>query len=200
MKLVTFKALNQKAQAGWIEGETVYSIAECSGGSLPATMAELIKISADKMPELQQLVGKQQTGFSIHEVELLAPLENPSSVRDFMAFENHLLNASKKSGLTIHPEWYKIPVFYFTNHQSIHGPNQTVDIPPNCKMFDYELEIAAVIGNRERISKPPMLMIISSATPSLMIGLPVTYNFRKCRLGSVPQKVRMLLLQSDRIL
>ncbi|WP_060204014.1 fumarylacetoacetate hydrolase family protein [Sporosarcina koreensis] len=148
MKLVTFKAPHQQAQAGWIEGQTVYSIAECSGGNLPDTMSALIKLSVDNMRELQQLAGKQQNGFSINEVELLAPLEDPSSIRDFMAFEDHLLNASKKSGLTIHPEWYKIPVFYFTNHQSIHGPNQTIEIPPNCKMFDYELEIAAVIGKQ----------------------------------------------------
>lgn len=147
MKLVTFAAPDGTEQSGWVEGDKVYSIPACTNGELPGSMLEIIQKHEQYLPVLQQLhEGDKGNSFSLEEVSLKAPLPNPKSVRDFMAFENHLVNASKKSGLKIHPEWYNIPVFYFSNHQSIHGPEQPVEIPPNCKKFDYELEIAVIIG------------------------------------------------------
>ena len=149
MKLVTFKPSGQPAQAGWLEENTIYPIILSSDGKIMTTMLELIQQSSNTLNELLNLPNqKNDTSFKLEDVELLAPLPNPSSVRDFMAFEKHLLNASKRSGLQIHPQWYEIPVFYFSNHQSIHGPGQDVEIPSTSKMFDYELEIAAVIGKQ----------------------------------------------------
>ncbi|WP_424236942.1 fumarylacetoacetate hydrolase family protein [Bhargavaea ginsengi] len=148
MKLVTFKNSDGKAQAGWIDGERVYPISVEVGGSEISTMLEVIRHNEEILPQLSE--QPQETRYNLNEVELLAPLPNPASVRDFMAFEQHLLNASKQAGLQVHPKWYEIPVFYFSNHQSIHGPSQTVEIPTNSEKFDYELEIAAVIGKQGR--------------------------------------------------
>ncbi|MFB7056574.1 fumarylacetoacetate hydrolase family protein [Streptomyces vinaceus] len=77
---------------------------------------------------------------------LRAPIPVPPSVRDFIAFEGHLANAVEPLGLTIPPEWYEIPAFYFTNPAAIHGPMDEVAISPGSTQFDYELEVAAVIG------------------------------------------------------
>jgi fumarylacetoacetate (FAA) hydrolase len=44
------------------------------------------------------------------------------------------------------PEWYDVPVFYFTNHRAVIGPEDHVSIPTNCKKMDFELEIACIIG------------------------------------------------------
>ncbi|NIB30595.1 fumarylacetoacetate hydrolase family protein [Pseudonocardia sp. MCCB 268] len=41
---------------------------------------------------------------------------------------------------------HQFPVFYFSNPAAVVGPYDEVPISPNCRRFDYELEIAAVIG------------------------------------------------------
>ncbi|SIT73829.1 fumarylacetoacetate hydrolase family protein [Edaphobacillus lindanitolerans] len=149
MKFVTFVYQDNQQQAGYIEGGKVYPISLDLNGTEITTMLDFIRHSGKALSALEEL-GKDVQSYGLEEVRLLAPLPNPSSVRDFMAFEQHLLNASKQSGLTVHPQWYEIPVFYFSNHQSIHGPEQEVEIPPHCEKFDIELEIAAVIGKEGR--------------------------------------------------
>ncbi len=79
-------------------------------------------------------------------VELLAPVPEPPSIRDFMAFEEHVVTASAAIGHTVDPLWYRQPVFYFTNPAAVVGPHADVAIAPGSSAFDYELEVAAVIG------------------------------------------------------
>jgi fumarylacetoacetate (FAA) hydrolase len=54
-------------------------------------------------------------------------------------------------GLEVPPEWYEIPVFYFSNPGAIYGPGDEIPIPPDTKELDYELEVAAIIGSESRI-------------------------------------------------
>lgn len=90
-------------------------------------------------------LGGSVMAFPLDEVRLLAPLPRPSSLRDFYAFEQHVVTAMRGRGRTVPPTWYEIPVFYYSNHNAIYGPG--VDIPiPRTKALDYELEIACVIG------------------------------------------------------
>jgi 2-keto-4-pentenoate hydratase/2-oxohepta-3-ene-1,7-dioic acid hydratase in catechol pathway len=77
---------------------------------------------------------------------LLAPIPVPPSIRDFMAFEEHVVNARRAAGAEMDPDWYELPVFYFTNPAAVHGPGVDVAVPPGCHAFDYELEVAAVVG------------------------------------------------------
>jgi fumarylacetoacetate (FAA) hydrolase len=76
---------------------------------------------------------------------LLAPLPYPPSVRDFYAFEQHVRAARARRGLDMAPEWYEFPVFYFSNHGAIYGPDAAVPYPRTWAL-DFELEIACVIG------------------------------------------------------
>lgn len=76
-------------------------------------------------------------------VELLAPIPAPPSVRDFLSFERHLRTVSGRSP---DPDWYRLPIFYFSNPAGIFGPQADIPVPPGCAQFDYELEVAAVIG------------------------------------------------------
>lgn len=77
---------------------------------------------------------------------LAAPIPVPPSIRDFMSFEEHVTVASKASGGAIHPDWYEIPTFYFSNPAAVTGPTVEVAISPGSSEFDYELEVAAIIG------------------------------------------------------
>jgi 2-keto-4-pentenoate hydratase/2-oxohepta-3-ene-1,7-dioic acid hydratase in catechol pathway len=80
------------------------------------------------------------------DVRLRAPLQRPLSMRDFFAFEQHVKAGFEKRGEAMPPEWYEMPVYYKGNHLSIIGPEDEAPWPSFTGLFDYELEIAAVIG------------------------------------------------------
>jgi 2-keto-4-pentenoate hydratase/2-oxohepta-3-ene-1,7-dioic acid hydratase in catechol pathway len=84
------------------------------------------------------------------EVRLCAPLPNPRSVRDFFAFEAHVKAGFEKRGEPMPPEWYEIPVYYKSGRHHIIGTDEDVRWPSFTEKFDYELELAAVIGRRAR--------------------------------------------------
>ena len=79
-------------------------------------------------------------------VRLLSPIPEPPSIRDFYAFEAHVATARKSRGLDMEPDWYDLPVFYFTNPAAVLGPDDEVRAPSSTTELDYELEVAAVIG------------------------------------------------------
>jgi len=85
-------------------------------------------------------------------VSLVAPVPRPPSVRDFYAFERHVQSARAQRGLEMAPEWYQLPVFYFSNPAAVSGPDDEVSFPPESSAWDYELEAAAVVGSGERIA------------------------------------------------
>ncbi|ROO88049.1 2-keto-4-pentenoate hydratase/2-oxohepta-3-ene-1,7-dioic acid hydratase in catechol pathway [Actinocorallia herbida] len=84
---------------------------------------------------------------SLESVRLLPPLE-PPTVRDFVAFEEHVegVVASVGDGGGVVPEWYEAPTFYFTNPYALVGAHDDVAVPPGSQVLDFELEVAAVVG------------------------------------------------------
>jgi 2-keto-4-pentenoate hydratase/2-oxohepta-3-ene-1,7-dioic acid hydratase in catechol pathway len=81
------------------------------------------------------------------DVRLLPPLAAPT-VRDFVAFEEHVegVVASVGDGAGVVPEWYQAPTFYFTNPYALIGAHDDVPVPPGSTLFDFECEVAVVIG------------------------------------------------------
>jgi 2-keto-4-pentenoate hydratase/2-oxohepta-3-ene-1,7-dioic acid hydratase in catechol pathway len=84
--------------------------------------------------------------YDVAAVRLLPPIPVPPSVRDFYAFEQHVRTARQSRGLEMEPDWYELPVFYFTNPAAILGPGDDVAVPPDSRQLDFELEVAAVVG------------------------------------------------------
>jgi 2-keto-4-pentenoate hydratase/2-oxohepta-3-ene-1,7-dioic acid hydratase in catechol pathway len=79
-------------------------------------------------------------------VRLRPPVPAPPSLRDFYAFEQHVSTARRSRGLEMDPDWYRLPVFYFSNPRALTGDGDPVAVPPGCAELDYELEVAAVVG------------------------------------------------------
>lgn len=90
--------------------------------------------------------GDRPAVLGLDDVLLLPPLVRPPSFRDFYAFEQHVRTARGNRGLDMVPEWYEIPVFYFSNPAVMCGRDAAVASPPGCGALDFELEIGAVIG------------------------------------------------------
>ena len=57
------------------------------------------------------------------------PLPEVASIRDFYAFEQHVATCRRHRGLDMVPEWYRVPVFYFSNAASVVGHEADVWIP-----------------------------------------------------------------------
>jgi fumarylacetoacetate (FAA) hydrolase len=96
--------------------------------------------------------GKDIGEHELAQVRLRAPVPHPPSVRDFYAFERHVKAARAQRGLEVAPEWYRIPVFYFSNPAAILGPDDEVAFPADSSAWDYELEAAAVVGGEGRLA------------------------------------------------
>jgi fumarylacetoacetate (FAA) hydrolase len=96
--------------------------------------------------------AREHAEYPLDEVRLLAPVLEPPSVRDFYAFEAHVRTARASRGLDMPDEWYRQPVFYFSNPAAIFGPDEDVPYPKGTAELDYELEIAAIIGAEEQIA------------------------------------------------
>jgi 2-keto-4-pentenoate hydratase/2-oxohepta-3-ene-1,7-dioic acid hydratase in catechol pathway len=83
----------------------------------------------------------------VDSVRLLPPLA-PPTVRDFVAFEEHVEGMVKGGSpeATVPPEWYQAPTFYFTNPYALIGAHDEVAAPANSELLDFELEVAVVVG------------------------------------------------------
>ena len=90
--------------------------------------------------------AREHAEYALADVEFRPPVLRPPSVRDFMAFEAHVANARRLQGKEVPPEWYEVPVFYFSNPTAIFGPGEDVPYPDGTAELDYELECAAIIG------------------------------------------------------
>ncbi|MDO0932267.1 fumarylacetoacetate hydrolase family protein [Streptomyces sp. DG2A-72] len=89
-------------------------------------------------------------------VSLAPPIPQPPAVRDFVTFEQHVSGtaAIAVENATVPALWYEIPTFYFSNPHSVIGAKDDVPLPPGCERFDFELEVAAVIGREGRNLSP----------------------------------------------
>jgi fumarylacetoacetate (FAA) hydrolase len=137
MRLVTYREPAGDVRVGEVEGDTVFRLAAAS------------------MLDWLAGTGRARDGdeAALDAVELLAPVPEPPSVRDFFAYEGHVAAGFKLRGADRIPEqWYQQPVFYFSNPASVHGPGQPVSRPAGCTLLDFELEIAAVIGGDGEIA------------------------------------------------
>ncbi|QFT89199.1 Ureidoglycolate lyase [Bacillus sp. THAF10] len=148
MKYVTFINTSGDCRLGMIKENFIIDLHEATNGRVPKDMQSFIEAYDTYQDEIKRIYSEPHLtkSYPFDTVTLLAPLPRPVSIRDFYAFEEHVKTARSRRGLDVVPEWYDIPVFYFTNHLAVRGPEEVIDIPPGCERLDFELEIACIIG------------------------------------------------------
>jgi 2-keto-4-pentenoate hydratase/2-oxohepta-3-ene-1,7-dioic acid hydratase in catechol pathway len=129
---------DSREHAALVEAENLLSVEE--------TLLELLQSDATLDAHAARARSNPWDVVPLAGASLVAPVPRPPSVRDFMAFEQHLVNCSAAMGTSVPPVWYDQPVFYFTNPAAITGPYDDVPMAPGTAQYDYELEVAAVIG------------------------------------------------------
>jgi 2-keto-4-pentenoate hydratase/2-oxohepta-3-ene-1,7-dioic acid hydratase in catechol pathway len=105
-------------------------------------------------------------------VTLLSPVPRPESIRDCMAFEDHIINIIRRMGFKklagldrlierslgrkrslayrLNHAFYKQPLYYKGNRFSVIGHGQEVRFPENTQMRDYELEFGIFLCRKGR--------------------------------------------------
>ena len=96
-------------------------------------------------------------------VELLSPVPRPESIRDFMVFEQHMINCFRRFAMSsllaeldewvdhtfgrkatlayrMNRPWYERPIYYKGNRMSVTGDGARVTIPAYTQELDWELE------------------------------------------------------------
>ena len=172
MKFATFTTSNNKLpRYGFKKGNYIVDILHLSKFfeeknkderfiNLPSSLKSCLKNWKENFKKFKELDkalinenidSTTKEGFRIAQLEselnFLAPVPNPQSFRDFYAFEQHVRSARKLRGLDMHPDWFKIPIFYFSNAAAIYGHGATIPYPFGTKELDFELEFAVIIAN-----------------------------------------------------
>jgi 2-keto-4-pentenoate hydratase/2-oxohepta-3-ene-1,7-dioic acid hydratase in catechol pathway len=106
-------------------------------------------------------------------VEFLSPVPRPESIREFMVFEQHVINCTRRFGMPrwvasldrvmdktlgrkatlayrMARPWYERPVYYKGNRMNVIGDGACVTIPRYTKAFDWELEIGIFLCQQGR--------------------------------------------------
>ncbi len=145
MKLVTYSTTAKSVQPGVLAEDGVYPVPY-------ASMLDLIQAGKAGLDQARRATeGKR---ISLERARLHAPIQRPPTLRDAYAFETHVKTANANRGREVPEEWYKFPIFYFTNPNNIFGPDDEIPYPSYTAELDYELEIAAIIGKPGRDLKP----------------------------------------------
>lgn len=115
------------------------------------SLLELIQLPDWKELIINKTKSNNLTIHKLEEVKLLAPIPRPNSLRDAYAFRQHVETSRRNRGLEMIKEFDDFPVFYFSNHNAIFGPNDDIEcMPSHFEKLDYELEIAILIGKEGR--------------------------------------------------
>ena len=178
MRLVTYRKGDGEERLGVLVDERVLDVratAESVLGEAPSwtsSMLDFLRAGPAGRREAEELFANRNgTAAAVHnvaEVELLAPVSRPESLRDAMSFERHVLQATRVAGLgplarvdavierrlgprrslagRLNSEFYVQPPHYRSNDRSVVGPEAEVRIPRGCQKFDYELEWGVFIA------------------------------------------------------
>jgi fumarylacetoacetate (FAA) hydrolase len=138
MRLVRYYTAGGPVHVGALEGDAVVPLALADHG--------------DDSPLLEIAMSRRRPDdigppVPLAQAQLLSPLHAPTTIRDFLTFEAHYANflQGQTGSADIPAEWYRTPVFYFTNPAVVFGPGDEVP-RPQTEQLDYELEVAVVIG------------------------------------------------------
>ncbi|GBF07991.1 fumarylacetoacetate hydrolase [Deinococcus aerius] len=131
-------------------GATPQAALDVAGQVVPGSLAAALT-HGDLFLDALRAASEDTSGDAVAgEGPLLSPID-PASFRDFLAFEEHIVNAAHRSGGTVDPVVYEIPISYLGSAPAFIGPEATMPWPTYARSrMDYELELGIVIARGGR--------------------------------------------------
>ncbi len=183
------------ARHPWLNSLLALLDAESAGMELAARLLD----DAARLPSAEICVD-------LSSVHLLSPVPRPRSIRDCLAFEEHLRNATatmvrwrsplagwidramrkviRRPLVGIPRVWYERPIYYKSNPGSVVGHNATVRWPRFSERLDYELEFGIYIGKRGK-------NIAESAAADYIAGYAIFNDFSARDIQAVEMQGRL---------
>jgi 2-keto-4-pentenoate hydratase/2-oxohepta-3-ene-1,7-dioic acid hydratase in catechol pathway len=151
VRLATYQRDGGRRLGALIEGGRVVDLpAAVRHPSFPSTMEALVAAGPSTLDAARDALARRDIEqHAVLEPRLLVPIL-PASLRDFLAFEDHVKAGAARRGEPVPEPWYEMPVYYKGNHRAVLGPDEDVPWPPFTEELDYELEVAAVLGRGGR--------------------------------------------------
>lgn len=174
MKLVTYSAAGAEARVGVLNAteDRVIDLVVADNQPCFVSMLDLIEAGDEALSRARAILtsSKDGAGLPLADVSLLTPVPLPPQIRDFLCFEEHLINGynmlrkkkadaepdpvealarfEREGVFAIPPIWYEQPVYYKPSRFGVIGTGQDVAWPPFSELLDYEMEFGAWIGKK----------------------------------------------------
>jgi 2-keto-4-pentenoate hydratase/2-oxohepta-3-ene-1,7-dioic acid hydratase in catechol pathway len=149
VRLVTYERDGAR-RLGALAGEGVVDLPDLVGEpGFPATMEALVQAGLEALDAARAAMERDRSEHAVPDARILVPIF-PGSLRDFLAFEDHVERGSERRGEAVPEAWYEMPMYYKGNHRSVFGPDQEIPWPPYTDELDFELEVGCVLGGRGR--------------------------------------------------
>lgn len=180
MKLVTFLDADGAERVGALNGDETKVVDLAAADQQPffATMLDLIEGGETALASAHEVVeaAADSVCHDLASVTLRTPVSVPPQIRDFLCFEEHLINGynmlrkkkaeaepdpeealarfEREGVFAIPPIWYEQPVYYKPSRFGVIGTGQDVSWPPFAELLDYEMEFGAWIGTKGKDVSP----------------------------------------------
>lgn len=173
-----------KATCGVIHDDHALAFAD---GTTIEDLVKLGLVAALKIGNARIASGTEDAP-ALSEIKLLVP-HQPSSVRDYVAFEEHVEGVVKSIDASegVVAEWYEYPTFYFTNPNMLIATGDVMH-PPVTQRLDFELELGIVIGAVEGLDGMNMTIEDSAKT---VFGYLIFNDWSARDIQSREMKVRL---------
>lgn len=180
MKLVTFTTAANAPRVGVLNAaeDRVIDLAAADNQPYFASMLALIETGDAAVARANEILASATdgSGLAISDVTLLTPVPEPPQIRDFLCFEEHLINGYnmlrkkkaeaepdpvealarfEREGVFAIPSiWYEQPVYYKPSRFGVIGTGHDVSWPAFSELLDYEMEFGAWIGTKGKDVSP----------------------------------------------
>jgi fumarylacetoacetate (FAA) hydrolase len=148
MKLLTYD-IGTGPRAGVLVDQDVLDATALLGAATTLrdvrAVLEFSDAAVDRLRDASGRVSAPRVPLS--RVTLRAPVLQPPTVRDHIAFEEHATGQWTRENTGPRMDmWSRLPIFYFSNPLCIVGPDEVVTYPAATRQLDYECELAAIVG------------------------------------------------------